>query len=185
MIRRAGPWIAQRPRVVTPVQRLPLLPPLDVGRLAVARDCRAPDDGCASKTGAVATHNATPASERLAGTVRGSDATALVSGRTVAVVNVATGETRTTETGATGGFAIELPAGTYRVELALRDGETVVKRPDVVLLNHGGPDSHIEFVVAPATLARPRGPAYHLDNGLGSPSPEPVYFRDDVFGSPA
>jgi len=170
MIRRAGPWIAQRPRVSNTRATICHYCPLwmwavwlSLGVVVLLTT------GCASKTGAVATHNATPASERLAGTVRGSDATALVSGRTVAVVNLATGETRTTETGATGGFAIELPAGTYRVELALRDGETVVKRPDVVLLNHGGPDSHIEFVVAPATLARPRGPAYHLDNGLGSP----------------
>jgi hypothetical protein len=39
----------------------------------------------------------------------------------------------------------------------------------VISLNHGRADSHIEFVVAPAALVRPRGPAYHLDNGLGSP----------------
>jgi hypothetical protein len=124
--------------------------------------------GCASDAGAAARQNA-PSDNTLAGTVRGSDPAAPVSGRTVAVVNVVTGERRTTETGATGGFTIDLPAGTYRVELALRKGETVVKRPDVVSLNHGRTDSHVEFVVAPATLARPRGPAYHLDNGLGSP----------------
>ena len=110
-------------------------------------------------------------SGRLAGTVRGFDGAAMmISGRTVAVVNVATGERRTTETTASGGFTIEVPAGTYRVELALRDGETVLNRPDDVSLAYGDIDSHIELILAPAKVQRPRGPAYHLDNGLGSPT---------------
>jgi hypothetical protein len=113
----------------------------------------------------------TPAvsSVRLDGTVRASDASAPVSGRTVAVVDVATGVRRTTETTKTGGFTIDVPAGTYRVELAVREGEMIVQHPDVVSLSKGARDSHVEFVVAPAKLLRPRGPAYRLDNGLGSP----------------
>jgi hypothetical protein len=66
-----------------------------------------------------------------------------------------------------GGFTIELPKGKYRLQLQLRDGETLLKRPDVVDLGRGDIDSHIEFVVAPARSAR--RPAYRLDNGLGSP----------------
>jgi len=110
-------------------------------------------------------------SGRLAGTVRGSDGAAMmISGRTVEIVNVATGERRTTETTSSGGFTIEVPAGTYRVELALREGETVLNRPDEVSLAYGDVDSHIELILAPAKAQRPRGPAYRLDNGLGSPT---------------
>jgi hypothetical protein len=102
----------------------------------------------------------------LTGLVHGPGDIALP-GRTVEVVNVATGERQTTTTVDNGGFTIELPKGKYRLQLQLRDGETLLKRPDVVDLGRGDIDSHIEFVVAPARSAR--RPAYRLDNGLGSP----------------
>jgi hypothetical protein len=125
---------------------------------------------CQRQAPVAETHSAAPSSPgHLAGTVKASDAGATVSGRTVAVVNVATGERRTTETTATGGFTIDVPAGNYRVELALRDGEAIVNQPDVVSPAYGGSDSHIELILAPAKVQRPRGPAYRLDNGLGSP----------------
>ena len=73
------------------------------------------------------------------------------------------------QTGANGGFTIQLPAGKYRLELALKDGETLTKRPDIVDLDKGDIDSHIEFVLSAVRLVRPRGPSYRLDNGLGSP----------------
>jgi len=128
--------------------------------------------GCQRQAPVVETRAAPPASAsrgHLAGTVKASDAGATVSGRTIAVVNVATGERRTTETTATGGFTIDVPAGNYRVELALRDGEAIVHQPGVVSLAYGGTDSHIELILASAKVQRPRGPAYRLDNGLGSP----------------
>jgi hypothetical protein len=105
----------------------------------------------------------------ITGTVRGPEGTSPLSGRTVEVINSTSGERRTVQTGANGGFTIQLPAGKYRVELALRDGETLIKRPDVVDLDTGDIDSHIEFVLSSVRLARPRGPSYRLDNGLGSP----------------
>ena len=86
MIRRAGPWIAQRPRVSDARATTCHYCPLWMGAVWLSLGIVVLlTTGCASKTGAVATHNATPASERLAGTVRGSDATALVSGRTPTV----------------------------------------------------------------------------------------------------
>lgn len=102
----------------------------------------------------------------IAGLVHGPADSALA-GRTVEVVNVATGEKHTTITASDGGFTIEVPKGKYRLDLELRRGETLVKRPDVVDLDRGDIDSHIEFVVAPARSAR--RPSYRLDNGLGSP----------------
>lgn len=105
----------------------------------------------------------------ITGTVRGPEGTSAVSGRTVEVVNIETNERRTVTTNSTGGFTIKVPPGKYRLELQLQPGETLVKRPDIVKLDRGDIDSHIEFVVATARLLRPRGPAYRLDNGLGAP----------------
>jgi len=103
----------------------------------------------------------------ITGIVRGPEATSGMPGRTVEVVNVTTGEKHTATTASNGGFTIQLPKGKYRLELQLRAGETLVKRPDVVDLDSGDIDSHIEFVIAGARSAR--RPSYRLDNGLGSP----------------
>jgi hypothetical protein len=100
----------------------------------------------------------------LAGTVHGPGEMALP-GRTVEVVNIATGEKRATTTANNGGFTIDLPQGRYRLELPLRGGEALVKQPDVVDLDRAG--SNIEFVVSPARGSR--RPSNRLDNGLGSP----------------
>ena len=103
----------------------------------------------------------------ITGLVHGPGDAALT-GRTVEVVNVVSGEKFTTQTVSNGGFTIELPKGKYRLDLQLRDGETIVKRPNVVDLDRGDIDSHIEFVVAATRSAR--HPMYRLDNGLGSPA---------------
>jgi hypothetical protein len=105
----------------------------------------------------------------IAGIVRGPEGTSPLAGRTVEAVNVTTGERHSAVTAANGGFTIEAPAGKYRLELPLKDGETIIKRPGIVDLDRGDIDSHIEFVLAAVRITRPRGPAYRLDNGLGSP----------------
>jgi hypothetical protein len=105
----------------------------------------------------------------ITGIVRGPEGTSAVVGRSVEVVNVATGEKQSVTTGENGGFTIKLPAGKYRLDLPLRDGETIVKRPGIVDLGRGDIDSHIEFVVASVRLTRPHGPGYRMNNGLGSP----------------
>jgi hypothetical protein len=105
----------------------------------------------------------------ISGTVHGPEGTSPVGGRTVEIVNVDTKERHTVTTSSNGGFTIKLPPGKYRLELQLQPGETLVKHPDIVKLDRGDIDSQIEFVVATARLLRPRGPAYHLDNGLGAP----------------
>jgi len=104
----------------------------------------------------------------ITGIVRGPEGTSPLAGRTVEIVNEATGERRSVQTAENGGFTIQLPAGKYRLELTLKPGETIVKRPGIVDLGKGDIDSHIEFVLS-SRIARPSGPAYRLDNGLGSP----------------
>ena len=105
----------------------------------------------------------------IAGIVHGPEGTSAMSGRTVEVVNTTTGEHHTVQTQTNGGFTIALPAGKYRFELPLLDGETLIKKPGIVDLDRGDIDSHIEFVVGPARISRPRSPSYPVDNGLGSP----------------
>lgn len=89
--------------------------------------------------------------------------------RTVNVVNVATGERQRVQTSSAGAFTVEVPAGRYRLDLALRDGERLVKAPGEIHLERGEIKSHIEFIVDQARLTHPTGPAYRIDNGLRSP----------------
>ena len=106
----------------------------------------------------------------ITGIVRGPEGTSAVVGRTVEIVNVATGEKHTAKTAENGGFTIQVPKGKYRLDLPLNAGETLVKKPGVVDLGAGDIDSHIEFVLGPSRAAeRHRAPAYRIDNGLGSP----------------
>jgi hypothetical protein len=105
----------------------------------------------------------------LSGIVRGPAGAPPVVGREVEIVNTETGARHTAQIAANGGFTIQLASGKYRIELPLREGETLVKRPGIVDLGQGDLDSHIEIVLASMRASRPRGPAYRLDNGLGSP----------------
>jgi hypothetical protein len=102
------------------------------------------------------------------GIVRGPG-TSSSGARTVDVVNVATGEQHEVQTSSTGAFTVEVPAGRYRLELPLRDGERLVKAPGEIQLDRGEIKSHIEFVLDEERLAHPHGPAYRVDNGLRPP----------------
>jgi hypothetical protein len=105
----------------------------------------------------------------LTGTVRGPEDTTTNAGRTVEIFNTETGQKYTTTTSSTGGFTIQLPAAKYRLELPLKNGEAIAKRPGIIDLGRGDIDSHVEFVLSTARVNRSRGPAYRVDNGLGSP----------------
>jgi carboxypeptidase family protein len=105
----------------------------------------------------------------MTGIVRGPGGASAMVGRTVEAINTTTGERRGAKTAADGGFRIVVPPGTYRLELALKDGEAIVKRPGVIDMDKGDIGSHIEFVLGPSRISRPHGPAYRVENGLGAP----------------
>jgi hypothetical protein len=105
----------------------------------------------------------------ISGTVQGPAATSGIPARTVTVINEATGERRSILTSSTGGFTLEVPPGKYRVEVQLLPGERVIKAPGDVEVSRGDIDAHADFVVGLTGVERPRGPAYRVDNGLGSP----------------
>jgi hypothetical protein len=108
-----------------------------------------------------------PSDGTISGTVRGPGSTGSGHSRTVEVVNVTTGERQRTATNDAGAFSVKVKPGTYRVELTLRDGETIVKRPGVISVNRPDVDAHADFVVRSA-VARPRYRAPRADDGLGS-----------------
>lgn len=105
----------------------------------------------------------------ISGTVRGPEGTSPIENRTVAVINVDTGERQQVATSNAGGFTFKVKPGKYRVELTLRDGEVLVKRPSVITVNRSDVDAHADFVLGTSRLMRPRS-TMRGDDGLGAPS---------------
>jgi hypothetical protein len=122
---------------------------------------------CRPDVPVVDAHRAAGAHGTISGTVRGPEG-ASPEGRSVEVVSVETGERQVAVTTRTGGFTFKVRPGRYRVELALRPGETVIKQPGLMDVTRGVGDAQGDFVLGNVRISRPR-PAYRLDNGLGSP----------------
>ena len=106
----------------------------------------------------------------ISGTVRGPEGTSPVTGRAVEVVNIQTGDRQKTTTNPAGGFTFKVKPGKYRVELALLEGEVLVKRPGVMTIDPSDVDAHADFVLGSARVMRPRWPRLRGDDGLGAPS---------------
>ncbi len=104
----------------------------------------------------------------ISGTVRGPEGTSAIEGRDVEVVNIDTGERQHVTTNNAGGFTFKVKPGKYRVDLALHDGETLLKRPDVINVHRSDVDAHADFIVGAARVSRPRFRAPRADDGLGS-----------------
>ena len=104
----------------------------------------------------------------ISGTVRGPEGTSAIEGRDVAVVNVETGERQQTATNNAGGFTFKVKPGNYRVELMLHDGETLLKKPDVIHVNRSDVDAHADVIIGAVRVSRPRFRAPRADDGLGS-----------------
>ena len=104
----------------------------------------------------------------LSGTVRGPEGTTAIDGRIVEVVNIATNERQRTTSNSAGGFSFKLNPGKYRVELQLREGESLVKQPGVIDLHRSDVDARADFVLGQARVLRPRYHAPRGDDGLGA-----------------
>jgi len=83
----------------------------------------------------------------IAGIVKTADAAIAVPGRKVTVIDVKTGERHDTTTGTNGGYTIQVPEGTYRFEIELREGETLAKQPDQTHINNSDLDASRDFVI--------------------------------------
>jgi hypothetical protein len=83
----------------------------------------------------------------IAGIVTTSDSTVAVPGRKVTAIEVSSGSHYDVTTGANGGYTIKVPEGTYRLEIELRGGEALAKRPEQTHINNGDLDPHRDFVI--------------------------------------
>ena len=105
----------------------------------------------------------------ISGTVHGPERAAAGEGRVVEAINVETLERHRAETNRSGAFTLKVRPGKYRVQLSLRNGESLVQQPEVLNVNGTSAGAHADFVIRSIRVSRPRGPAYRTDNGLGSP----------------
>jgi hypothetical protein len=89
----------------------------------------------------------------IAGVVSATDSTVAVPGRTVTAIDVRTGSRHTATTGANGGYTIKVPEGTYRLEIELRSGEKLAKKPDDTRIDNGDLDPGRDFTITAGSLA--------------------------------
>lgn len=105
----------------------------------------------------------------ISGTVTGPGGTPL-EGRIVEVTNLETGQRQRLTTSNSGGFTFKVPPGRYQVDLTLRDGESLTKRPGIMSINRSDVDAHADFVVGVARTVRPHRPLQRGFDGLGPAS---------------
>jgi hypothetical protein len=84
----------------------------------------------------------------IAGTVSSGDGTTPLSARRVTAINTASGAKFEASTATNGGYTIKVPAGTYRLEVEMRSGETVSKQPDATEVNIGDLDPDRDFILS-------------------------------------
>jgi hypothetical protein len=85
------------------------------------------------------------------GTIAGivsTDSNAAIAGRKVTAINTLTGTRYDATTGTNGGYTIQVPGGTYRLEVQLREGERVTKQPAETKIDKSDLDPHRDFVIA-------------------------------------
>ncbi len=68
-------------------------------------------------------------------------------GRKVTAVNLADGQRLDATTAANGGYTIKVPIGRYRLELELRERETLVEQPSETEIRTSDLDASRNFVV--------------------------------------
>ena len=95
-----------------------------------------------------------PVGGTVAGVVTATDRLVPLSGRKVTVVDTKTGSHYETTTAANGGYTVKVPEGTYRIDVELRSGEALAKRPDETHVNNGDLDPHRNFVITAAGRTR-------------------------------
>ena len=91
----------------------------------------------------------------VGGTIAGIVSTntkAAVAGRKVTAINTQTGTRFDATTGTNGGYTIQVPEGTYRLEVELQPGETVTKQPAETRVNRSDLDPRRDFVIAAGKL---------------------------------
>src|SRR4051812_28652361 len=87
----------------------------------------------------------------IAGIVKTADAAVAVPGRKITVIETTTGARHDTTTAANGGYTIQVPEGTYRIEIELRPGETLAKQPGETRVTNSDLDAGRDFIITTRT----------------------------------
>ncbi|HEV2982826.1 MAG TPA: carboxypeptidase-like regulatory domain-containing protein [Vicinamibacterales bacterium] len=88
-----------------------------------------------------------PAGGTISGTVSASDKSVALPGRKVTLTELTTNARYDTTTAANGGYTIQVPEGTYRIQLELRAGESLEKHPADTRVHRSDIDAGRDFVV--------------------------------------
>ena len=88
-----------------------------------------------------------PVGGTISGAVSATDTSVPVVGRKVVLTETTTNAHYDTTTAANGGYTIQVPRGTYRIELELRPGEALAKQPPETHITTSDLDARRDFVV--------------------------------------
>ncbi len=90
----------------------------------------------------------------IAGIVRATDGSVALTTRKITITNTKTGAKFEGTTGPNGGYTIKVPEGTYHIDVEVRDGEAVSKKPDDTQVDNGDLDSGRDFEITVRRAAR-------------------------------
>jgi hypothetical protein len=93
----------------------------------------------------------------VGGTISGmvtDSGSAPLAGRKVTITEIGTNTRHETTTTAQGGYTIQVPVGTYRIEIELRPGESLARHPDDTRIDNGDLDAGRDFVVTVTATVR-------------------------------
>src|SRR5207245_7853894 len=92
----------------------------------------------------------------IAGIVTTADPSVAVPGRKVTATETKTRLHYDATTALNGGYTIQVPKGTYRIDVELHEGETLAKRPDETRVTNSDLDPHRDFVITVKRAELPR-----------------------------
>ena len=84
----------------------------------------------------------------ISGMVRAAGSNAPLDARRVTAVDVSSGQKYETATAVNGGYTMKVPAGRYRLEVELRDGESLVERPSELSISQSDLDAQRDFRIS-------------------------------------
>jgi hypothetical protein len=106
---------------------------------------------CASHGTVISTGDNQNVGGTISGIVRSASGDTPLPGRKVTIVNVESGEKLETSTATNGGYTIKVPRGHYRLDVELRAGEALSRRPDDVHITTSDMDAGRNFVITVKT----------------------------------
>jgi carboxypeptidase family protein len=89
-----------------------------------------------------------PVGGTIAGLVTTADRSVAVPGRVVSAIETTTGARFEATTADNGGYTMKVPQGTYRLDVELHAGETLVKRPDETRVRNSDLDAQRDFMIS-------------------------------------